>query len=612
MNKNFFFFVLFSCISTLFSLEGVDQRVNSLLKKMSLEEKIGQMILVEEEYIASNINDILKYKVGGIYFGENSFPTPNTPEKWVDLISKYQSQAYKTSHKIPLFVAANIYHGNNKALNSVIFPHNIGVGATFEPELAKRIGEITAKETLPLGINLAFLPSLSVPKDLRWGQVYEAYSEDARMVGDFISAFLFGLQGKDISKRYALLGCVRGFAGEGAIKKGLYNGNIEITEDEMKNIHLYPFQKAIEANAKVIMLSYSSWNGKEIHSDSYLVNEILRKELKFDGIVFSEKNAFYELQGDYETQLKTAINTGIDVFLVSSEYKRFFETLKSLIRKGEISEKRIDESVKRILKIKLEYKIFEKANTSIYHRDIDSIGSKKHREIAKEIVRKSLVLLKNNGILPITNNYKRILVTGKNASDVGNQCGGWTIYKYGSWQRWLHQTNGLITSGKTIFHSLKEHFKNSEVVYEKEPKSLKYKEYDIAIAVIGERPYAEKGGYRRMLTLDYEDFLNPDIYVLDYRDTRVIRKVVEAKIPLVIIFVAGRPLMVKDIIKKSDAFLMAWLPGTEGDGVVDVITGKYSPTGRLPVRWPANMWQIPFDYKRKQKPLFPLGFGLSY
>ncbi len=601
-------FTLVSLPAFIFSLEN---SVDILLKKMTLEEKIGQMLFVEEEHI-SNKNDISKYKLGGLFFGENAFPIPNTPAEWIKRISFYQNKAAKTRLKLPLFIAANIYHGNNKLLGSVIFPHNIGIGATFDENLAKKSGEITAKETLPIGINFALLPSLAVIKDIRWGQTYESYSENHEMVSLFISNFLMGLQGENIGKKYSLLACIRGFPGEGAIEKGLHYGDIKVDEKELIEVHLKPFETAIKAGAKAIMLSYASWKGEKILSSTYLVKDILRKRLNFNGVILSEKNAVFALDGNYEEQVKTALNTGIDIFLVSVNYRLLFDTLRNLVKKGDIKEERINESVKRILSLKYEYNIFYEVRSDFYSKDITRIGSKEHREVAKEIVRKGVVLFKNDGILPLTNVYQKVLVAGKNADDVGNQCGGWTIYKYGSWQRWLHHTNVPFIEGKSIFHSLKESLDNVEIVLEREPKKLKEKEYDLAIVVIGERPYAEKSGYRKMLTLDYSDFLYPDPYVLDYRDSRVVRKIYDAKIPMVVVFITGRPLFINDILKKSKAFIVSFLPGTEGDGVVDVLTGRYRPQGKLPVRWPKNMWQIPIKYNKREKPLFPFAYGLSY
>ncbi len=599
-------FLLLIISIPLFSIDNLE-----IIKKMTLEDKIGQMMMVETEYLTNKI-DIKNYRVGGIFYGENAFPIPNTPERWIKVITEYQQIAKMTRLKIPLFVAANIYHGNNKLLNTVIFPHNIGIGATFKPEIAEKVGNITALETLPIGINFALLPTLSLPLDFRGGQIYETYSENPEMVGEFIKNLLKGLQKKNISEKYSLLACVRGYPGEGGLKNGIYNGNIDISTNELLEIHLKPFKVAIQEGAKAIMLSYSKFNGLEVHGNIYLIQELLRKNLGFDGVILSEQNAFYELDGSYEEQLKTAIDTGIDIFLISHEYKKFFNTLLKMVKENKISEERINSSVRRILKLKMEYNLFSKIDLSIYSKDIAKIGGKEHREIARDVVRNSIVLLKNENILPLTNTYKKILVCGKNANDVGNQCGGWTIYKNGSWQRFLHITNGLITKGTSIYNSLKNRLIHTDVIYQKEPPYLKKGEYDLAIAVIGERPYAEKNGYRKTLTLDYEDFLTPDIQVLEYRDTRVIRKIKQAKIPLIVIYIGGRPLIISDIVKKSDAFMVAWLPGTEGDGVVDVLLGEFYPTGKLPLRWQKNRFQNPIKYGKKQSSLFPYGFGLSY
>ena len=583
-----------------------------IIQTMTLEEKIGQIMAVEEESIRTNKNDIIKYNIGALFTEESDYPIPNTPKNWKKMIDEYQNLALKTRLKIPLLFGAHIFHGNNKVKDSVIFPHNIGLGATQDAQLTRKIGEITAKETISTGINWAFLPTLSIPKDERWGHFYECYSENPLLVKNLFNSFLSGLQGKSLSSRFSILACVRGYIGEGAIKGGIENGNIEISEEEIRKIHLPLFKEAINNGARCIMVSYASYNGEKLHKSHYWITKVLKEELGFDGFVVSEQNGFNSLEGSYEDQIAMAINAGIDMFIISENYKKFFESVKKLIKEKKVSVERLNDAVKRVIKVKQEMKLIEKIKYD-YVDERKDIGSIKHRNIAREAVRKSIVILKNNGILPLTNNYRRILVAGKNANDVGNQCGGYTIYYHGSWQKWLHQTNGMITKGTTILQAVSNYFTNSVITYQREPKELKKNEYDLAIAVIGERPYGGKLGYRKLLTLDYEDWLNPDLFVLDYRDTRVIRKIKKAKIPLIIVLITGRTLIINNVLKKSDAFLVTWFFGTEADGVVDIITGKYKPTGKLPVSWPKSMTDVPKGYLDKNyKPLFPIEFYQEY
>lgn len=609
MIRNIFPIILFFIFTI--ELSFPQDTVEILLKKMTLEEKIGQMLCVDSELLATNKIDIINYKLGALYSKPSYFPVPNTPNSWAKMIKIYQNYAKRTRLKIPLLFGAKIFHGNNITKGTVIFPHNIGLGATYDTNLIMQIGRLTAKETLPTGVNWAFLPTLSVPKDERWGHFYECYSEDPRFVSSAIRAFLSGLQGERLSQRLSILACVRGYPGEGGIKDGINNGNIFLSEEEMEKIHLLPFKEAIDAGAKSIMVSRASYRGENFHHSYYWITEVLKKRLGFSGFVASEENGFNISSESYEKQIEKAINAGIDMLLVSRDYRRVFLIIRNLVKERKITLERIDDAVRRILSVKLEMKLTEKVNSN-YEKELKEIGSKKHRELARRAVRKSIVLLKNNGILPISGSIKKILVAGKNGKDVGNQCGGVTIYYYGSWQRWLHQTNGLITEGSTIYGALKEYFgEKVEIQYIREPRNLKEKEYDLAIAVIGERPYAGEIGYRKYLTLDYEDYLNPDLFVLEYRDTHVIRNISRAKIPLITILITGRPILIKDIMKKSDALLVVWFPGTEVEGVVDVLTGKYPPQGKLPCSWPKNMWQVPRGYTDKNyKPLFPIGYGL--
>jgi len=581
----------------------VYDKVEQLLSRMTLEEKIGQMTQVDSSYLKTP-DDITKYFIGSVLSGGNSYPYNNEskikPEDWANYIDELQNYAMKTRLKIPLLYGVDAVHGNQKVYGATIFPHNIGLGCTGNEELLKRIGEVTAIECEAVGVNWTFSPCVAVARDERWGRTYESFSEDPFLVAKLGSAMIVGLQ--KINNSDGIAACAKHYLGDGGTVFGTgMNGMIDQgdtivkSEELARKLYLTPYIYAVSNNVKTIMASFSSLNGIKMHENKKYLTDILKGELKFQGFVVSDWKAIEQLPGDYEYQVEKAINAGIDMVMVPDDYIKFITIMKKLVENKKISMSRIDDAVRRILKVKFEIGLFE--NPYSKRELISRIGSQEHREIARQAVRESMVLLKNDkSVLPLKKNLKQIVVVGPKADDLGSQCGGWTI----SWQG----KKGKITEGKTILEGLKEYSgKNTKIIFDKEGKLLsggKIKDIDVCIMVLGESPYAEFMGDRTIPTLDYEDL-------------SILERVSSLNIPKVLILITGRPLVIPDFTSLADAILVAWLPGTEGMGVIDVLFGEYKPTGKLSFSWPGSEENIPVNVGDKNyKPLFPFGYGLTY
>jgi beta-glucosidase len=517
------------------------------------------------------------------------------------MVDGYQSVALRTRLKIPLLYGIDALHGNNRVYSAVIFPHNIGMGATRDPLLAEQEGRITALETAGIGVNMAFSPCVAVARDERWGRTYESFSEDPDIVSEMGTSFLKGLQGSSLSNSDSILGCPKHYLADGGTKMGTgYNGGIDqgsaqIDEKTLREIFLKPYIAAVKAGAKSIMVSYSSWKGKKMSGNKYLLTDVLKGELKFEGFLISDWNAIGQLPGNYDDCVAASINAGLDMIMVPEDYIGFIASLKSLVISNRVSMSRIDDAVTRILKVKYELGIFDHPYTD--RKLTAQIGSPERREIARTAVRESVVLLKNDKkFLPLSKSIKRLLVAGKGADDIGILCGGWTLSWQGSW--------GDLTPGTTILKAIKNTVSKNTVV-DFSMYGTNTGKYDAAIVVIGESPYAE-----------YEGDIFPDQpqkLSLDYYDKTTLKNIKKLKVPILVVLISGRPMIVNDVIKDSKAFMAAWLPGTEGQGVADVIFGDYAPTGKLSFTWPKDFSQIPMHMgDTNYDPLFPFGFGLTY
>ena len=576
-------------------------KAKNLVAEMTLDEKIGQMTQVDHRYLEQK-SDIKTYFLGSLLSGGGSAPDTNNPRSWVRMYNEYQDFALDTRLAIPLIYGIDAVHGHNNVYGATIFPHNIGLGCSNDEELVQKISEATAREILATGLDWTFAPCLAVSQDERWGRTFESYSENTEIVTRLGIASIKGYQGNNLDNPNSVLACAKHYVGDGntifgtGINGGIDRGDVLVDEKELRSKYIKPFRSAVENGVGSIMISYNSWQSKKLHGHSYLINDILKNELGFSGFVVSDWAAIDDIDEDYKTSIITAINAGIDMVMVPGEhsnkshsYIEFINLLKESVLEGSVSINRIDDAVYRILKIKYFMGLFEKPLKD--YKKLNEVGSSRNRELAREGVNKSVVLLQNNNILPISKNIKSILVAGEHGHDLGYQCGGWSI----SWQG----GSGNTTIGTTILDGIKDNIGNhSSVTFSKNGDEAN--DHDIIIAVVGETPYAEMKGDSESLELSN-------------RDKLLLERLINTGKPIVLILISGRPMIITPYLEHVDAVLAAWLPGTEGTGVADLLFGDVSPTAKLSFSWPRDMSQIPINYGDKiYDPLFPLGYGLTY
>jgi beta-glucosidase len=583
------------------------RRVADLVARMTLDEKIGQMTQPDQQFLEDPA-DVETLFIGSVLSGGDSDPPTNSLADWRALYERLQGRALRTRLKIPLVYGVDAVHGHSNVLGAVIFPHNIGLGATRNAALVEEIGRITAKEVRATGINWNFAPCIAVPRDERWGRTYEGFSEDPALVAELGAAAVRGLQGESLRDPLRVLASTKHFAGDGGTTWGtgmpaefapdkkrfpLDRGDTRGDEATLRRLHIDPYIPAIKAGTGTIMVTYNSWNGQKASGHRRLLTDVLKRELGFEGFLISDYNAIDELPGDYRTNIRDSVNAGMDMFMVPQKYREFLAHLKSLVEAGEIPMERIDDAVTRILRVKAAMGLLEPGWSPQADRALErSFGSAEHRDVARRAVRESLVLLKNDGqALPIAPGVRRIHVAGRNADDLGAQAGGWTI----TWQG----KRGPVTTGTTILEAIRRAAgPKVEVTFAADGTGAAGA--DVAIVVVGEDPYAEFFGDRVDLALDPAD-------------RQAIAAAKKAGVRVVTVVVGGRPLILGDSLDASDAVVTAWLPGSEGDGVADVLFGRHAPTGKLPFTWPRSMDQIPLNAGDKNyEPLFPFGFGLTY
>ncbi|GAB3692168.1 glycoside hydrolase family 3 protein [Saccharopolyspora tripterygii] len=568
----------------------VPDRVEDLLSRMSLQDKVGQM--TQAERVAADPQTAASASLGSVLSGGGSAPEPNTAEAWADMYDDYQRAATATPLGIPLIYGVDAVHGHNNVHGATIFPHNIGLGAADDPKLTEDIGRATAEEISGTGIDWDFAPCLCVARNDRWGRTYESFGETPERPTAHATA-INGLQGESLDAPGSVLATAKHYIGDGGTTAGDDQGNTEIDEQELRRIHLPPFQEAINRDVGSVMLSYSSWNGQKLHAHSYLVNDVLKGELGFKGFVISDYDAIDQIDGQLgftAEEVATAINSGLDMIMVPNDWQKFTELLRGEVENGHVPMSRIDDANRRILTKKFELGLFENPYTD--RQFTGTVGSPEHRALARDAVRKSQVLLKNDGgLLPLAKDGGKLFVAGKNADDIGNQSGGWTI----SWQG----ESGPITPGTTILQGIQEAARGSQVTYDRHGNGIDGS-YGAAIAVVGETPYAEGKGDR------------PSGMGLDQEDQETLQKLEDSGVPVIVVTVSGRPMDISQDLPNWDALLASWLPGTEGAGVADVLFGDHNPSGTLPMTWMNSADQQPINDGDGQTPLFPYGFGLRY
>ena len=589
------------------TLKSFDAQVNELLARMTLEEKIGQMTQAEQDAL-KDVGDIETYFLGSLLSGGSSDPKAgNSLEAWTDLYDKYQARAVKTRLGIPILYGIDAVHGHNNVLGATVFPHNIGLGCTRNPQLVERASRITAVEVRATGVQWTFAPCVTVPRDERWGRTYEGFAEAPELARDLGEAAVRGFQGKDLSDPLSVLACAKHYVGDGGTawgtggfehpvtkKKYLDQGDTRVSEKELREIHMPGYPSTIKAGVGTIMPSYSSWNGVKLSGHKKLLTDVLKNEMGFDGFLISDYNAIDQITPDYKQAIEISTNAGMDMFMVPTKYREFFTLLKELVNEGKVPMSRIDDAVRRILRVKFAMGLMDKNRSQLADRSLHkSFGSAEHRAVARECVRQSLVLLKNaKKTLPLSKKAARIHVGGKSADDLGNQCGGWTI-------DWQGKSGQDLPGGTTILKAIQQMVAPAtKVTFAKDGSGAEGA--TVGVVVVGETPYAEGVGDTEDLSLAAED-------------VAAIDNMKRAGIPVVVVLVSGRPMIIDKVLDKADAFVAAWLPGTEGQGVADVLFGDYKPTGKLSFTWPRTMAQIPINVGDKNyDPLFKYGFGLSY
>ncbi len=568
--------------------QSIDQKVDSVLQLMTLQEKVGQMTQVERTAL-TDIQDLATYGIGSILSGGGSAPSPNTVSSWASMYDNFQSIALQSNLGIPLLYGIDAVHGHNNVYGAVIFPHNIGLGCTWNLDLIRTANQIVAKEVAATGIDWTFSPCIAVARNERWGRTYEGFGETPDIQKIMAAASVEGLQGTDLGLNETILACAKHFVGDGGTADGIDQGNTIATEAELRDIHMEGFKDAIDAEVGTVMASYSSWNGQKLHGNGYLLTDVLKDELGFEGFVISDWKGVDQVDGDYRTAIKIAINAGIDMVMVPDRYEVFIGHLISLVQDGEVSMARIDDAVRRILRQKFLLNLFAEPFTDASLAA--SFGSQDHRDVARQTVRESVVLLNaKNNILPLQKDNQTILVAGTLAADLGAQCGGWTI----SWQG----ANGNITEGTDILTGIQQTVGSSEIIYS--PNGNFNGPVDAAIVVIGEKtPYAESAGDRASLHLETAD-------------VELIKTLKEAGIPTIAVLVSGRPMIISDLLPYTDAMLAVWYPGSEGKGIAEILFGDYLPTGQLTHSWPKDMTQVPINVgDANYAPLFAHRTGLQ-
>ncbi len=594
--------------------ERVEQQVKTILTDMTLEQKVAQMIQPEIRDIT--VDDMRKYGFGSYLNGGGSFPQQNkhaSPADWIKLAQDMYLASVDDSldgSNIPTMWGTDAVHGHNNVIGATLFPHNIGLGAANNPDLIEQIAKITATEVMVTGIDWVFAPTVAVVRDDRWGRTYEGYSEDPEIVRSYAASIVKGLQGhadKDFLSDNRVISTVKHFVGDGGTLGGDDQGDNISSEQELFDIHAQGYVGGLTAGAQSVMASFNSWNGSKIHGSKYLLTDVLKQQMGFDGFVVGDWNGHGQVKGCTNESCAQAANAGLDIFMVpTSAWKPLYENTIAQVKQGIIPMSRIDDAVSRILRVKIRAGLFDKPSPAKRKLSgkTELIGQASHRDVARRAVRESLVLLKNkDNILPI-NPSLNLLVAGDGADNIGKQSGGWTI----TWQG-TNNSNDEFPGGTSIYDGIKAQVEKAGGRVELSASGEFTTTPDIAIVVFGEDPYAEGHGDRE--NLDFQRGSKTDLALL--------KRLKSKGIPVVSVFISGRPMWVNAELNASDAFVAAWLPGSEGDGVAQVLMANPDGsvqndfTGKLSFSWPSSAAQATVNRGDKNyQPLLPYGFGLAY
>ncbi len=593
---------------------ALEERVESILSQMTLEQKVGQMVQAEIHNVT--LSDVGRYHLGSILSGPGSYPNRSKASSvtdWLALADAFYDASMDISKggaAIPVIWGTDAVHGHNNVIGATLFPNNIGLGATRNPELIQRIGEVTALEVAATGIDWTFAPTLAVVRDDRWGRTYEGYSEDPEIVRQYAGRMITGLQGSagspDFLSSSHIVATAKHFIGDGGTDQGVDQGDNLSSEQQLLDIHAQGYLSALESGVQTVMASFNSWRGAKVHGNRYLLTDVLKGWLGFDGYVIGDWNGHAQVPGCSNESCPAAINAGVDMIMVPEDWKAFIANTVRQVGSGEIEETRIDDAVRRILRVKTRAGLFTSGSPSSrpLAGDASLVGAANHRSLARRAVRQSLVLLKNaGGLLPLPRNMN-VLVAGDGADNISRQSGGWSV----SWQG-TENTNEDFPDATSIFAGIREAVTagggsatlSVDGSFDERP--------DVAIVVFGEDPYAESEGNLQSLNFSAEHG----------ESLELLRRLKQQGIPVVSVFLSGRPLWVNPELNASTAFVAAWLPGTEGGGIADVLFRdsegqvNFDFTGKLSYSWPrdpskTNLNRSDLNYE----PLFPYGFGLTY
>lgn len=591
---------------------ALEKRVNDLLATMTVEEKVGQ--LVQGDLASITPDDVRKYRLGSILAGGSSDPGGkyNAPAKdWLQVADDFWAASMDISaggKAIPILFGIDAMHGQSNVVGATLFPHNVGLGATRNVELQRRIGEITAAETRATGMEWAFAPTVAVPQDVRWGRAYEGYSENPQVVAEFAAAMVEGLQGKagapDFLDDKHVMVSVKHFVGDGGTTDGKDQGDTAVSEAELRDVHSAGYVTAIKAGAQSVMASFNSFHGVKMHGHKPLLTDVLKGRMNYGGFVVGDWNGHGQIPGCSTTDCPATYDAGLDMAMATDSWKGMYESTVAAVKSGKLSTERLDDAVRRVLRVKFRMNLFDapKPSARALGGKFELLGAAEHRAVARQAVRESLVLLKNNnGILPLRADQK-VLVAGDGANNIGKQAGGWTL----NWQG-TGTTRADFPNADTIWEGLQREVSaaggSAELAVDGKYKAKP----DVAVVVFGEEPYAEFQG---------------DIPNLLYKpgndaDLDLLKRLKSEGIPVVAVFISGRPLWMNREINASDAFVAAWLPGSEGAGIADVLLRKADGSinhdfkGKLSFSWPRTAIDSAVN-KPGHNPLYKFGHGLSY
>ncbi|HWY96034.1 MAG TPA: glycoside hydrolase family 3 protein [Steroidobacteraceae bacterium] len=642
-----------SAASTVPQDPRIEARIADLLRHLNVEQKVAQMVQADIRYVTPE--DVKTYRLGSVLNGGGAFPGGNrhaTVADWVGMVDRYYDASMDSTEgapAIPVIWGTDAVHGHNNVFGATLFPHNIGLGAAHDPELIERIGRATAAEVAATGIDWTFAPTLAVVRDDRWGRTYEGYSEQPDIVRTYAGRMVQGLQGAAGTPAFLdaehIVATAKHFIGDGGTYQGIDRGDNRASEEDLLAIHGQGYVAAIHAGVQTVMVSYNSWQGIKMHGQHYLITDVLKGRMGFDGLVVSDWDAIDEVQSCSKDKCAQAVSAGVDLFMVPEQWRAFIQNTVAQVRNGDIPEARIDDAVSRILRVKLRSRLFEKGRPSsrplANRRDL--IGAPEHRAVAREAVRKSLVLLKNDGgLLPLRPQMK-VLVAGDGADDIGKQAGGWTL----TWQG-TGNSNVDFPGATSIFQGIRDAVSAAGGTATLSVNGSFNSKPDVAIVVFGENPYSEWHGdirsidYRSADTKEEIDLLrpapespvhgawsepgaalpqqtrsSPAAAVSREADLALLMHLRQKHIPVVAVFLTGRPRGITPELNASNAFVVAWLPGSEGGGIADVLfrnkdgVSNFDFTGRLSFSWPRGAADGNIEHGG-DSPLFPYGFGLAY